>query len=91
MKSIYLDHGATTPTNACGFVDPDDVKRAITDMTVLISIMHANNEIGTVQPIEEIGRLAGNRGVPRTLAIGYSLKKRKRLEKQYNRRGNSCS
>ena len=46
-----------------GLVDPDDVRRAITDKTILISIMHANNEIGTIQPIAEIGRIARERGV----------------------------
>jgi cysteine desulfurase len=41
-----------------GLVDPDSVRRAIRKDTVLISIMHANNEIGTIQPIEEIGAIA---------------------------------
>lgn len=41
-----------------GIVDPEDVRRAIRPNTVLISIMHANNELGTVQPLEEIGRIA---------------------------------
>jgi cysteine desulfurase len=46
-----------------GVVDPDDVRNAITDRTVLISIMAANNEIGTVNPVAEIGRIAHERGV----------------------------
>jgi cysteine desulfurase len=46
-----------------GIVDPDDVKRAIDDDTVLVSIMHANNEIGTVQPIEEIGKITRERDI----------------------------
>jgi len=41
-----------------GFVAPDDVKRAITDKTILISVMHANNEVGTIESIAEIGRIA---------------------------------
>ncbi len=41
-----------------GIVDPEDIKKEITDKTVLISIMHANNEIGTIQPIAEIGEIA---------------------------------
>lgn len=41
-----------------GLVDPEDVRRAIRPDTILISIMHANNEIGTIQPIEEIGKIA---------------------------------
>jgi cysteine desulfurase len=46
-----------------GRVDPDDVKRAITDKTILVSIMLANNEIGTVQPLAEIGKITRERGV----------------------------
>src|SRR6185295_2067 len=41
-----------------GLVDPEDVRRAIRQDTVLITIMHANNEIGSIQPIEEIGAIA---------------------------------
>jgi cysteine desulfurase len=51
------------PVDGDGLVDPDDVRRAITDKTILISIMHANNEIGTIQPIAEIGRLARELGI----------------------------
>jgi cysteine desulfurase len=46
-----------------GRVDPDDVKRAITDKTILVSVMLANNEIGTVQPLEAIGKITRERGV----------------------------
>ncbi len=46
-----------------GLVNPDDVRRAITDKTILISIMHANNEIGTIQPLPEIARLAKEKGI----------------------------
>ncbi|OAF16664.1 cysteine desulfurase NifS [Bradyrhizobium centrolobii] len=46
------------PVDSTGRVDPEDVRRAITPQTVLISIMHANNEVGTIQPIEEIGAIA---------------------------------
>ncbi|HOG18044.1 MAG: Cysteine desulfurase [Syntrophaceae bacterium PtaU1.Bin231] len=49
--------------DATGMVDPGDVKKALTEKTILISIMHANNEIGTIQPIGEIGRIARERGV----------------------------
>src|SRR6185436_8655422 len=41
-----------------GLIDPEDVRRAIRPDTILISVMHANNEIGTIQPIEEIGAIA---------------------------------
>lgn len=46
-----------------GLVDLEDLKKAITSKTILISIMHANNETGTIQPIEEIGKIAREYGV----------------------------
>src|SRR6516225_7066503 len=46
-----------------GMVSPDDVRKAITDKTVLITIMYANNEIGTIHPIGAIGRLAKEKGI----------------------------
>lgn len=46
------------PVSRDGLVDPEDVRKAIRPDTVLISIMHANNELGTIQPIDEIGRIA---------------------------------
>jgi cysteine desulfurase len=46
-----------------GIVDLDSIKKAVTDKTVLISIMHANNETGTIAPIEEISAIAKSRGV----------------------------
>ena len=51
------------PVGTDGRVDPDDVKKAITDKTILVSVMLANNEIGTVQPLEEIGKITRERGV----------------------------
>jgi cysteine desulfurase len=51
------------PVDRYGMVDPETVGKAITDRTVLISIMHANNEIGTIQPIAEIGKLARENGI----------------------------
>lgn len=52
------------PVDPYGRVDPDEVEKRITRKTVLISIMHANNEIGTIQPIREISRIARDKGVP---------------------------
>ena len=46
------------PVDRFGRVDPDDVRRAITPKTVLITVMHANNEVGTIQPISEIAAIA---------------------------------
>jgi cysteine desulfurase len=57
FKVTYL------PVDHYGFVDPDDVKKAITNKTILISIMHANNEVGTMEPIAEIGKIAKENGV----------------------------
>jgi cysteine desulfurase len=49
---------------ASGLVNPDDVRRALRPDTVLVSVMHANNELGTVQPIAEIARITREAGVP---------------------------
>ncbi|MBN1341780.1 MAG: cysteine desulfurase [Phycisphaerae bacterium] len=46
-----------------GMVDPDDVRKAITKQTILVTVMHANNEVGTIQPIIEIARIAREHGV----------------------------
>ncbi|OGS38813.1 MAG: cysteine desulfurase NifS [Elusimicrobia bacterium RIFOXYD2_FULL_34_30] len=51
------------PVDKYGIVNPEDVKKAITDKTILISIMHINNETGTIQPIEEIGKIAQERQI----------------------------
>lgn len=51
------------PVDGTGRLDPDDVRKAITDRTALVTIMHANNEVGTIQPIEDIARIARDRGV----------------------------
>ncbi len=57
VKVTYL------PVDKTGRVSPDDVRSAITDKTVLISIMLANNEIGTIHPIKEIGKIAKEKGI----------------------------
>ena len=49
---------AFVPVGSSGVVDPADIEKAIQPDTVLISVMHANNELGTIQPLEEIGRIA---------------------------------
>lgn len=51
------------PVDKFGLIDLDQLRDAITDKTILISIMHANNEIGTIQPLHEIGKIAKERGV----------------------------
>jgi cysteine desulfurase len=52
------------PVDKYGVVDPDDVGRAIRDDTILITIMYANNEVGTIEPIAEIGKIARKKGIP---------------------------
>src|SRR5437588_9192434 len=52
------------PVGGSGVVDPQDVRRALRPDTALISVMHANNELGTVQPIAEIACIAREAGVP---------------------------
>ena len=51
------------PVDGFGIVDPDSVRKAITPRTILISIMHANNEVGSIEPIAEIGKIAKASGV----------------------------
>jgi cysteine desulfurase len=51
------------PVDRTGLIDPEDVRRSITPQTLLISIMHANNEVGTIQPIAEIGAIARQHGI----------------------------
>ncbi len=58
FKTTYL------PVDEYATIDPDDVGRAITDQTVLVSVMYANNEVGTIEPIAEIGRICRAKKVP---------------------------
>ncbi|MEA2035696.1 MAG: cysteine desulfurase NifS [Euryarchaeota archaeon] len=51
------------PVNEYGIVDPDVLRKSITDRTILISVMMANNEIGTIQPIKEIGEIARGKNI----------------------------
>jgi cysteine desulfurase NifS/selenium donor protein len=64
----YLEEQGFTvtylPVDESGQVDPADVRKNISSSTILITIMHANNETGTTQPVEEIGRIARDQGIP---------------------------
>jgi cysteine desulfurase len=65
-KSLEAKGMATVtylPVDKYGMVNPEDVRNAITDNTILISVMLANNEIGTINPVQEIGKIAKARGV----------------------------
>ena len=57
FKVTYL------PVDRYGWLDPEKVENAITNETILISIVHANNEVGTMEPIPEIGKIAQRRGI----------------------------
>ena len=57
VKVTYL------PVDKFGMVNPEDVRNAITDKTILISVMFANNEIGTINPINAIGKIAKEKGI----------------------------
>jgi cysteine desulfurase len=63
------------PVDGHGLVDPDDVQKAMDSSTALVSIMHANNEVGTLQPIKEIAALARQRGVLVHIDAAQSLGK----------------
>ncbi len=54
---------SSVPVDSHGRIDPADVAKAIKEDTILVSIMHSNNEIGTIQPIEEIARIAREKNV----------------------------
>jgi cysteine desulfurase len=58
FKTTYL------PVDSYGLINPEDVGRAITDQTVLVSVMMANNEVGTIEPIAAIGRICRARKIP---------------------------
>jgi len=64
----YLEKQGFTVTyllvDEYGQVDPADVEKNITSSTILVTIMHANNETGTIQPVEEIGQITGKHGIP---------------------------
>ena len=58
FKTTYL------PVDSYGRVDPANVERAITDQTILVSVMYANNEVGTIEPVAEIGRICRAKKIP---------------------------
>jgi cysteine desulfurase len=63
LESLGFD-ATYLPVDQHGMVDPDDVRRALRPETILITIMHANSEVGTIEPVAEIGRIAREREVP---------------------------
>ncbi|MCS7055167.1 MAG: IscS subfamily cysteine desulfurase [Thermoflexales bacterium] len=64
LHSLFGFDLTLLPVDGCGRVDPDDVRRAIRPDTVIVSVMLANNEVGTLQPVREIGAICREYGVP---------------------------
>ena len=64
LHPAELRHATLLPANRDGFVDPNDLKKAIRPDTALVSIMSANNETGTLQPVKELAAICRERGVP---------------------------
>ncbi len=65
-RYLQRRHGFTVtvlPVDQTGLVDPDDVRRALRDDTILVSVMHAQNEVGTLQPLADIAAVVRERGV----------------------------
>ena len=61
------------PVDEYGMIDPDDVRRALRDDTIAISIMHANSEVGTIQPVRAIGALAREAGFRTKMAVSSTV------------------
>ncbi|MEO8100722.1 MAG: cysteine desulfurase family protein [Acidobacteriota bacterium] len=61
--AAQLADATQVPVDGRGLVDPDDIRKALRPGTTLISVMHANNELGTIQPIAEIARIAAEAGM----------------------------
>ena len=64
LRDLYGFEATFVEVDQYGMVDPDAIGRAIRPDTILISVMYANNEVGTVQPIAEIGQIARAKGIP---------------------------
>jgi len=65
VKYVEKHGGSVTylPVDKYGRVNPEDVRAAITEKTIMVSLMHANNEIGTVHPIAEVGKITREKGI----------------------------
>jgi cysteine desulfurase len=64
MRDLFGFDVTLLPVDGCGRVDPDDVRRAMRPDTILVSAMLANNEVGTLEPVKEIGQVCHEYGVP---------------------------
>lgn len=75
LKDRFDASFTLVPVDGHGIVDPDEVRRAIRPETALITVMHANNEVGTIQPVSEISWVAAEHGVPLHLDAAQSAGK----------------
>ena len=75
LKRFFGCEVTVVPVDRFGRVDPDDVRRALTSRTCLVSIMHSNNEIGTFEPIREIAAIARGHGALMHTDVAQSLGK----------------
>jgi cysteine desulfurase len=75
LKRFFGCEVTVVPVDRFGLVDPDDVRRALTPRTCLVSIMHSNNEIGTFEPIREIAAIARGQGALMHTDVAQSLGK----------------
>ncbi|MBQ9574817.1 MAG: aminotransferase class V-fold PLP-dependent enzyme, partial [Synergistaceae bacterium] len=64
LKKVEGAEVTYLPVDSEGFVNVDDVKKAITDKTAVVSVMFANNEVGTIEPVAEIGKLCREMKIP---------------------------
>jgi cysteine desulfurase len=64
LRQLHSFEIELLPVDETGMVEPEDVAKRIRSTTALVSVMHANNEIGTINPITEIGKICRERGVP---------------------------
>ena len=64
LHELFGFETSIVPVDTCGRVDTGDVERAIRPDTILISVIYANNEVGTIQPVAEIGQIARSHGIP---------------------------
>jgi cysteine desulfurase len=71
------------PVDRHGRVDPDDVRRAITPETILVTVIHANNEVGTIEPIPEIASIVKKAGIPFHTDAAQTVGKIQRLWKPW--------
>ena len=76
LKALARRGWQTTllPVDQSGIVSPAALREALTDKTVLVSVMHANNEIGTIQPVFELARLAHERGDRRSRVVEHRFR-----------------